>query len=360
MDYKILFLDLDNTLLSSDLTVSETNLKAIRAAARKGVNIVICTGRGIFGVKSIAEQFDISNDSCYIICLNGGAFYKGFPPKLIEERLFDSREGFLVYEAAYKYGVDLQIYRDNVLIIEKITERIQAYIDKHNANYVITKKISEYDDKISKILLNGEHDKLVSIQRELAPKLKGKMNCFFSSDIYLEFTGIGITKGEAMKELSDRLGIDIKETIAIGDSFNDMSMIETAGLGVAVRNAVQPLKDKAGYITKNTNNEGAVAEVIDRYILGDGKSGAGEYKFRIPIQIFFIILVIEQLIAHAFSLNMFKILKYEYVLGESDSYRIGIVGLLIPAILCFIVDYFNQRTKREDEEEFWESKYGKK
>ncbi len=360
MNYKMLFLDLDNTLLSSDLSISEENLRAIRAASEKGVKIVICTGRGVFGVKNIAEQFGINWDNCYIICLNGGAFYKGFPPKLIEEKLFDSREAMIVYEAAYKYGVDLQIYRDNSLIIERITERIRAYIDKNNASYVMVSKISEYDGKISKILLNGEHEKLVKIQKELAPELNGKMNCFFSSDTYLEFTGIEITKGKAMRELADKLGIDIKETIAMGDSFNDMAMIETAGLGVAVRNAVQPLKDKAGYITKSTNDESAVAEVIDRYILGDGKSNAGEYKFRIPIQIFIIILVIEQLIAHAFGFNMFKILRYEYIYGAGDGYRLGIIGLLLPAVLCFVVDYFNQRTKGEDEDEFWESKYGKK
>ncbi len=356
----MLFLDLDNTLLSSDLSISDENLRAIREASKKGVKIVICTGRGVFGVKSIAEQFRIEWENCYIICLNGGAVYKGYPPELIEEKLFDSSSAGIVYETAHRYGVDIQIYRNNCLIVEHINERIQTYIDKHNANYKVIDSIAAYDGKISKILLNGDNETLVKIQKELMPKVSGKMNCFFTSDIYLEFTGLGITKGEAMKELADKLGIDIKDTIAMGDSFNDMSMIETAGLGVAVRNAVQPLKDKAGYITKNTNDESAVAEIIDRYILGVTKSTAGEYKFRLPIRIFIIILVIEQLLAHAFSLNAFKILRYEYVYGVGEGYKLGILDIIIPLVLCFIVDYFNQRTKGEDEEEFWENKYGKK
>jgi len=146
----------------------------------------------------------------------------------------------------------------------------------------------------------------------------------------------------------------------MGDSFNDVSMIRTAGFGVAVRNAVQPLKDEADYITRNTNDESAVAEVINRYILGDGKSGVGEYKFRIPVRIFIIILVIEQLIASAFNFNSFKLFRYEYVYGGNSGYKFGLLSLIIPIILCFVVDYFNQRTKGEDEEEFWESKYGKK
>lgn len=359
MDYKMIFLDLDNTLLSSDLSISEENLRAIRAASEKGVKIIICTGRGVFSVKHIAAQFGIDWDNCYIICLNGGAIYKGYPPVLIKERLFESRSAGIVYETAKKHGVDIQIYRNDKLIIEKVTERIQMYIDKLKADYEVVGDISSYDGQISKILLNGDHNELVKIQKELKNQIAGKMNCFFSSDTFLEFTSDGTTKGEAMKYLAEQLGIDINETIAIGDSFNDMSMIKTAGLGVAVRNAVQPLKDAAGYITKNTNDESAVAEVIDRYIFEKGKTAVGEYKFRIPVRIFIIILIIEQLLAFAFNINGLKIIRYVYENG-ADRYIFGFVSLVLPIILCFVVDYFNQRTKKEDEEEFWESKYGKR
>ena len=359
MDYKMIFLDLDNTLLSNDLSISEENLRAIRAASEKGVKIIICTGRGVFSVKHIAAQFGINWENCYIICLNGGAVYKGYPPVLIKERLFESKSAMIVYETAKKYGVDIQIYRNDKLIIEKITERIQMYIDKLKAEYEIVGDITQYDGRISKILLNGEHEKLEKIQKELKSRIDGKLNCFFSSDTFLEFTSEGTTKGEAMKDLAETLGIDIKETIAIGDSFNDMSMIKTAGLGVAVRNAVQPLKDEAQYITKHTNDESAVAEVIDRYIFGKIDKTIGEYKFRIPVRIFIILFIIEQLLAFAFNINVLKIWRYVYEYGV-DKYKIGFLGILIPFILCFVVDYFNQRTKKEDEEEFWESKYGKR
>lgn len=357
MDYKMIFLDLDNTLLSSDLTISGENLRAIREASEKGVKITICTGRGIFSVRHIAAQFGINWENCYIICLNGGAIYKGYPPQLIKERLFESKSAAYIYEAAKRHGVDIQIYRNDKLIIEKMTERIQMYINKLSAEYELVEDIEKYDGQISKILLNGDHDELVKIQKEI--KKKGSMNCFFSSENFLEFTSEGTTKGEAMKSLAGELGIDIAETIAIGDSFNDMSMITTAGLGVAVRNAVQPLKDAAGYITKNTNDENAVAEVIDRYIFGRGKTAVGEYKFRVPVRIFIILLIIEQLLAFAFNVNWLKIIRYVYEYG-TEKYVFGFVSLIMPILLCFVVDYFNQRTKKEDEEEFWESKYGKR
>ena len=354
----MLFLDMDNTLLSSDLSISEKNLKAIRAAEEKGVKIVICTGRGIFSVRDTAKILGLKE--CYLICLNGGAVYKGYPPELIKEKTFKNSDAKLVYEAAKKYGVDVQIYRNDRLIIERITERIQMYIDTLKADYVIVDSLENYEGEISKMLLNGEEEKLKKIQAELKPKLKGKMNVFFSNTTYLEFTGMGITKGEAIADFAHDFGVDISETIAMGDSFNDMSMIQAAGLGVAVRNAVQPIKDAAGYITKATNDEGAVAEVIERYIFGEGKKTVGEYKFRVPVRIFIIILLIEQMLAQAFGITPLQIVRYHYVAGVGDGYAFGALSLVIPVILCFVVDYFNQKTKGEDEEEFWESKYGKK
>lgn len=358
MEYKMLFLDLDDTLLSSDLSVSEENLDAIRRASEIGVKVVICTGRGIFSVKHIAEQFKIEWDKCFIICLNGGAIYEGYPPLLIKERLFDNKSASLIYETAKRYGVDAQIYRDDKLILEKISERVKLYIERLNTDYMLVESVASYEGKIAKILLNGPNEVLLKIQRELLRRLKG-FNIFFSNPNYLEFTHIGTTKGEAMAELAEKLGVSLSQTIAMGDSFNDISMIKSAGLGVAVRNAVDPIKAEADYITKNTHDENAVAEVIERYIFGEGLSKKNIYKFRFPITVFVIILVIEQLIASAFNIGKLKSLSYLYINGN-DSLRINILSLIIPFVFCFIVDYFNQKTKGEDEDEFWRSKYGKR
>lgn len=357
MKYKMLFLDLDDTLLSSDLSISKENLDAIRRASKLGVKVVICTGRGIFSVKHIAEQFKIEWDNCYIICLNGGAIYKGFPPVLIKERLFDNKSAALIYETAKKYKVDSQIYRDDKLILENISDRVQMYIDKLNANYMLVESLASYNGDISKILLNGPNDVLCKIEKELLRCLEG-FNIFFTTPNYLEFTAIGTTKGEALAELANNMEISLSQTIAMGDSYNDISMIQTAGLGVAVRNAGDKIKAKADYITKNTNNESAVAEVIDRYVIGNGKDKDISYKFRFPTMIFAILLLIEQLLSNAFNIEFLSILKTSYS-NESILMRFNVLSICIPFFLCFIVDYFNQMTKKEDEDEFWQSKYGK-
>ena len=98
--------------------------------------------------------------------------------------------------------------------------------------------------------------------------ITGDLDVSYSSNRYIEFNHQGVNKGQGLKKLADILSVDIKETIAIGDNFNDLSMIKVAGLGVGVQNTVEDMKKECDVITKATNNENAVAEVINKYILG--------------------------------------------------------------------------------------------
>ena len=98
--------------------------------------------------------------------------------------------------------------------------------------------------------------------------ITGDLDVSYSSNRYIEFNHQGVNKGQGLKKLADILGVDIKETIAVGDNFNDLSMIKVAGLGVGVQNTVEDMKKECDVITKATNNENAVAEVINKYILG--------------------------------------------------------------------------------------------
>ena len=110
-----------------------------------------------------------------------------------------------------------------------------------------------------------------SYLQEIAKDLEGITYDFdvsYSSNRYIEFNHQGVNKGQGLKKLAELLGIDMKETIAIGDNFNDLSMIKVAGLGVGVQNTVEEMKKECDIITKATNNQGAIAEVINQYILG--------------------------------------------------------------------------------------------
>ena len=122
-------------------------------------------------------------------------------------------------------------------------------------------------NRLIKILyMSKDFEYLKELEKKMRP-MTTEVDTTFSSDLYLEFNAKGISKGAALMRLAAYLGIKPEETIAVGDSHNDVEMIEAAGLGVYMANADEALKPHANYITKANNNEGGVAEVIEKFIL---------------------------------------------------------------------------------------------
>ena len=114
--------------------------------------------------------------------------------------------------------------------------------------------------------MNTDYSYLKKIESEITD-LTGNMDVSFSSNRYMEFNRKGVSKGNGLQRLCNILGVDIKDTIAIGDNFNDLSMIQAAGLGVGVSNTIADMKPLCDVITENDCDHSAVAEVINRYVL---------------------------------------------------------------------------------------------
>ena len=106
------------------------------------------------------------------------------------------------------------------------------------------------------------------IARDLSG-ITGDMDVSYSSNRYLEFNQKGVNKGSGLRKLAELLGVDMKDTIAIGDNYNDLTMIQAAGLGVGVGNTVEELKPLCDYVTAADYNHGAVAEVLRKFVLRD-------------------------------------------------------------------------------------------
>ncbi len=263
----MIFLDMDDTLLKSDLTISKKNEEAIRAAVDRGIHVVLCTGRAIYSIQKYITALGLDRQEGYAICLNGSTIYSTKTGSLLMEKLFYKNTYRSVLEAAHEYDIDIQCYHDKDFYLEKITDTTFRYSEKMNAAVQLVEDMLSMDCGLSKILLNGEHEKLVKLRDTINGTIEGHMNCFFSKPEFLEFTPTGATKGETMVHLASSLGIDADELIAVGDSFNDIHMIEMAGLGVAVQNAADDIKRAADYITQRDNENDAIAEVIYKFIL---------------------------------------------------------------------------------------------
>ncbi|GMQ58589.1 sugar-phosphatase [Vallitalea sediminicola] len=266
MKYKMLVLDMDDTLLDDDLQVSVDNIKALQEANKKGIIITICSGRVSKSIINILKELGIANDNDYYISYNGAVinnlkgnniFYEPLPKDIIPELIDIGRE----------YGVDIQLYNKEGVIVEQVTSRTKTYQGLSDIAADVVNDLKIYDKSI-KILYNYDDINLLEKMHEHIVELyDDRVNVFFSKPTYLEVLNKKANKGIALEYLANYLHINKEEIIAVGDSFNDEYMIKYAGMGVAVCNAREEIKEMANYVTKCNNNESGVAEVINRFIL---------------------------------------------------------------------------------------------
>ena len=140
-------------------------------------------------------------------------------------------------------------------------------IDEYNMDFL-------KDAHIAKLLYEKrDMDYLKGIEKQIQSHVEGRLAVSYSSYRYLEFNPIGVSKGAALKWLADYLHMDIQETIAIGDNYNDTSMIKAAGLGVCVSSATEDIQAMSDYVTKADYDQGAVAEVIEKFVEGGQMDG---------------------------------------------------------------------------------------
>lgn len=258
---------MDGTLLKNDTDVSEKNREAITKAVKQGIDFVICTGRGVFGVEDSLQQLGLKGRKGYVVCQNGGAVYDLKNMDLVMRRSFMPTVYAPIAKFARNLDLELYYYDNRNFIAEKISDHVKKYCEVMGTKMIIMEDPSTYYGEFTKCLVTGDQEKLLLVQAEVKKLAGDHLDVFFSSDIYMEVVKKGVSKGNIMEEIAEKVGISLEHVIAIGDSDNDLSMISKAGLGVAVANAGKPIKAAANYVTKKDCTEDAVAEVIEKFIL---------------------------------------------------------------------------------------------
>ena len=273
--YKLVVSDLDGTLLSN-FHVPNSNKSSIQKIREKGIKFCIATGRTIQSTKNILKEIGTYNEENeYSILFNGCVIIENKNNKVLFFKGIDFEISNKLFEIGKKYDVMLLVYSiDNCYVwksYEKEIERQKSYeelltfMDDLNINFIKEKNI-----QITKIVfVNEDHNYLLKIKEELDKIFGNEISISTSANMYLEINANNVNKGNALEWLANYLKIDMKETIAIGDNSNDIFMIEKAGIGVCVKNGIDIIKNKANYVTEKTNDEGAVKEVLDKFILGE-------------------------------------------------------------------------------------------
>lgn len=268
--YKIIACDLDETLLSRDHTVSRRNKTAIEKARRMGVKFVPATGRGYDSVEPTLKELNLfQEEQEYVISFNGGAITENKGNRLLHFQGISFDLASQLYKRGQNYDVTIHIYtRDVVYLYNAAPDDAKSLSARMNIREITCKDIDFLKDTdiVKALYMNTDYDYLRRIEddyRDLAPL----MDVSYSSNRFIEFNCKGVNKGAGLLSLGKLLGVKPEETIAIGDNFNDLSMIKAAGLGVGVKNSIEGIKKDCDYITEADHEEGAVAEVIEKFIL---------------------------------------------------------------------------------------------
>lgn len=274
MKYKMLVSDLDETLLNDNGTINEKNVAAIKAASAIGFKFVPNTGRSYLSVQSLLKKLDLYDQAGqFVISYNGAAIIenKGNQLVLTQEMPFSLAKAVLD-AGLVDATVDAHIYTVEKLYIYNLSDSDRQYMTERQVPYQI---ITEADitflakEPIMKVIFESADAKVrEQIKAAVLAAVGNQVTATFSSNRYVEFNKQGVNKGAATLRLAQQLGIQASEVMAIGDNNNDIAMIEAAGLGIAVANAISTVKDIANLVTERTNNEGAIAEVLEQYVLG--------------------------------------------------------------------------------------------
>lgn len=266
MIYKFAAADMDGTLLNDKNEITPYTIEIIRQAAAQGLIFSICTGRPIQGVERYQKQLGIQGP---VITYNGAMILDSADGRVLYRQELKADDARLILEAGLNYDTTMCIWSDNKLYGNKLNDRIQEYSQATKVTPLLMPSIDELlAQGITKILWYDDVSQIQQIEKELR-KTAHFHNVTFctSKPFYLEFFNSKVSKAAAIDCIGKLFDFTPAETIAIGDGFNDLSMIRYAALGVAMANAPDGVKESADYITARTNNEDGVAEVLEKFVL---------------------------------------------------------------------------------------------
>ncbi|MBA4531649.1 Cof-type HAD-IIB family hydrolase [Brevibacillus halotolerans] len=266
-NYRMIVLDLDDTLLQDDHTISTRTKIALMKAQEAGVKVVLASGRPTYAMTHIAEELELAKYGSFILSFNGAKIINW----KTKEELFSStlpvQTVHELYDISKKEQVGILSYDGDDIVAETVTAYTQKESEITGMNI---KEVGSFKQAITrpvvKVLMVDDPTKLAIVEKKLQKQLEGQLSVMRSKPFFLEFTEAGVDKGTSLHQLIHKLGIEQAEVIAIGDSYNDLAMINFAGLGVAMGNAPDDIKEIADYVTDTNMNHG-VAKVVETFIL---------------------------------------------------------------------------------------------
>ena len=251
---KLIAIDLDGTLLNDDTKITDYNKSILKKLSDKGIEIVIATGRPISAMDFYYKELQNNSES---IVFNGAMIVDKNFNCIFSSPLENNIVHNIInlYKEKYINNTSLNIYSVKKYIVAKDNFKFQTHTEKVDIkNKVIGLENFNNNMEVQKMIIFGENDILIDVKKTIDNLFT--VHTSFSDPHFLEILAVNINKANALKWLCDKKGIDRNSVIAFGDNYNDMEMIEFAGVGVAMGNAENYVKNNAKYIADTNNNNG--------------------------------------------------------------------------------------------------------
>lgn len=262
---KLLFADLDGTLLNSGSLISDETLESIKAFTEGGNLLIPASGRPLLSIQKLIDSTGISGYVRYIMAYNGALIYDQLQNRPVYESAVPFECARIIQDHCIENRIHIQTYNHETLYT--VTEDMAVgYYRKRIFLPVVYSPdpLSLCDVPPFKMLAIDldDRDRLCKLKDDLTPIIGSQVNMVFSNPYYLEFFNVNAGKGKALVELCKQLGVSIEDSFAAGDEENDISMIRAAGLGVAMKNATEPVKTAADVVTQKDNDHNGLFETI--------------------------------------------------------------------------------------------------
>lgn len=287
---KILFSDLDGTLLTDEKLILDEDMRAIQRMLDCGNKFLITTGRPLASAKLMAKKYGFYRPGFFLVSFNGGLIFDCETEQSVLTRRIPVESVKFIMDAAFERGMHAHTYAGDLVISEHETEQLKNYCKAMQMDYLVVDNVCDYFAGIEhkenqadpsvpinvvvkpnpikvNVITPFGHGSLEEFRAEMRKTTAGKLFDVFSKPEMLEFSNLKSNKGDAVRFMADFYKVPLSETIACGDEENDCPMIEAAGIGVAMANASGVAKSVADYVTEKDNNHAGIAEVIRRFVL---------------------------------------------------------------------------------------------
>lgn len=265
---KVLVLDIDGTLTNSQKEITEATKRGIRTVLEHGHKVILASGRPTPGMRRYEKELELENYGGYLLSFNGGRIIECRTGEVVYQRLLPLTiiPGLTAF--AKKNGCGLVTYfGDHIISAFQPDEYVELESRINGMPIKVVEDFVDYVDfDINKCLLTAPAKQAEELEKELAAKYGDIVSVYRSEPFFIEIMPQNVDKATSLDRMLQSIGMSRENAICCGDGYNDISMIQYAGKGVAMGNAQPAVKEAADYIT-GTNDEDGLVQVIDNFIV---------------------------------------------------------------------------------------------